>query len=481
MSVESRALSTNQPVQARTSIMGGYEFAWLRFQPPVAWSAIIALVLVTGLCIGAGAGSVLRMVFPAMSLAVGLLLFQWYPKMYISYSWWLWFLTPLVRRLVDLQASYQEPSLILITPFLVSFLALLTLYKKLPQAYRHGGQPFILATVAIVYALIVGYISGQGQSMLIPLLKWSSPILLGFFLFSKWREYPEYSQIIRQTFLWMVVIAGSYGLYQYIVAPEWDTFWLTESGMTSSGGKAEPYGMRVFSTMNSTGPFANVMLAGLMLLFSSTGPLKLVASSVGYLSFFVTLVRSAWAAWALGLVILMSSLKPKLQMRLLLTICGMVICVLPLTLMEPFSNVIGDRLLSFTNLEEDTSYNGRSGIYSDILPTATKMLVGLGLAGAGKTYDSALVDSLLAFGWIGSIPYFSALCLIAFSLFRSQAARQDTFFSATKAIYLSSFFMLLFGSSMLELSGTILWGFGGIGLAANRYHQASSIADKSNF
>ncbi len=446
------------------------EFAWLRLQPPIAWSAILSFILITVICIAGGAGSALRILFPGLAVAVGLLLFQLYPRMYISYTWWLWFMTPFVRRLVDFKAGYQEPSPILLAPFLVSFLAILVLFKKLPNAHRDGGHPFVLATISIFYALIIGGISGQGQAMIVPLLEWLAPILLGFFLFSKWREYPAYSRTTRQTFLWMVLIAGSYGIYQYIAAPPWDTLWLTESGMISSGGSPEPYGMRTFSTMNSTGPFANVMFAGLMLLFSNQGPLKLFASSVGYLSFLTTLVRSAWLELVVGLLVLIPSLKPKLQMRLFLTIFGMVIFVLPLTLMEPFRDVIGDRLLSFNDIGEDGSYEARASLYRGILPIATRSIVGLGLAGAGVEYDSALVNSLFALGWLGTIPYLLALLLAVFCLFRSQQAKHDAFFSATKAICLGSYVMLLFSGTMMGLPGAIMWGFIGIGLAANRYY-----------
>ena len=78
-----------------------------------------------------------------------------------------------------------------------------------------------------------------------------------------------------------------------------------------TNGTPEPLGIRVFSTMNSPGPFANVLLAGLLILltnenFSARPRLR----AVGYLSFLLlSLVRSAWIGWFLGLLSLLSALK----------------------------------------------------------------------------------------------------------------------------------------------------------------------------
>lgn len=444
--------------------------ALLGLQPAEAWMAILALVFVTAICLVAGAGGVLRVGFPAGALLVGIILYQRYPHIYVSYAFWIWVITPFVRRMSDLQAGYQEPSPILLAPYLVAFISILSFFNFLPKAMKEGGLPFVLAMAGISYALAVGLINYSPRQVLVPLLDWSAPVLLGCFLYSKWREYPAYSKILRRTFLWIVLVCGAYGLYQYVVAPTWDTSWLINSGLNTSGGDPEPYGMRVFSTMHSAAPFSVVMLAGLMLLFSTESPVQFPATAVGYLSFLLTLVRSAWLGWGVGLMVLITSLKPKLQMRLFLVIFVMVLCVVPLTFIEPFGTVINERLQSFTNLEEDTSYNGRIGIYQANLGKALRAYIGLGLGGTWENVDSAVIDTLLSLGWIGTIFYVGGLILLLFTLFRGKEARFDTFSSASRAISLSIFAMLVFSSLMLALSGTVLWSFLGMGTAANRYY-----------
>jgi len=445
----------------------------LDFQPALAWAAIIGLTLITAGAILGGVGSLLRYAFPAGALAVGLLLYIRYPLMYVSYTWWIWFLTPFVRRLADWKSSYQEPSTILLAPYLVTLVAFMTLLQEVPRAPRQGSLPFVLSACGILYALMIGYVHLSPTELVAPFLNWFTPILFGLFLFTHWRDYPAYSQTIRRSFLWMVLLAGAYGIYQYMVLPEWDALWLTQSGLMSSHGDAEPQGFRVFSTMNSTGPFSVTMLAGLMLLFSDTSQLKLPASGIGYLAFLLTQVRSSWLGWIVGILVLGTSLKPKLQMRLFITILLMALCVVPLATIEPFGSVIQDRIDSFSNLDDDTSANGRFGIYETHLGPAASNVLGLGLGGLqgmGETLDSAVLDTLYTLGWIGTLSYVGGLILVTFSLFQTPAARSDPFASATRSIVTAVVFMLLFGNLFLDLSGMVLWGFLGIGMAANKYY-----------
>ena len=62
-----------------------------------------------------------------------------------------------------------------------------------------------------------------------------------------------------------------------------------------------------------------MMMAGLLLLFEGKGPLSFPAAAVGYLSFLLTMVRTMWGSWLVGLLALVTSLKLKLQMRLVIT------------------------------------------------------------------------------------------------------------------------------------------------------------------
>ena len=453
----------------------------LGLQPAQAWMAILGLVIFSAVCILAGAGSFLRLVFPVGSFAVGLLLYWRYPVLYVGFTWWMWFLTPFVARLVDYKSGWDPQRLMQVSPYLVTLLTFITFLKHLPKSYQEGSLPFVLACTGVFYGGLVGLIKGSPFAVARSLLDWLTPLLLGFHLFVNWRDYPKLSQNLRRTFLWGVLVTGVYGVIQYMVAPEWDRFWLMESGMFTSAGSPEPFGMRIWSTMNSPGPFANMLMAGLLLLFSSQQALRIPAAAVGYLALLLTLVRSAWGGWLLGLFTLMSSVKARLQIRLIITVFVIAICVFPLTTIEPFSEKINSRFQTFSNLEEDSSFKARSGNYDKNISLALSNWLGNGIGNVWsvndngvlqqEVVDSGILDIFFTLGWFGAVPYISGLVLIFLSVLQYSEARFDPFMSAARAISISFCAQLIFGSSIIGPSGLFVWAFFGISMAAHKYYQ----------
>ena len=118
----------------------------LSLQPATAWTAILVLSIFTALLIIAGGGKILNLVFPAGSLVVGIFLYFRAPLLYMGFSWWLWFLTPLVRRLADYRSGFNDPSPILLAPYLVSLITIITFWQYLPKIHQLGGLPFLLST-----------------------------------------------------------------------------------------------------------------------------------------------------------------------------------------------------------------------------------------------------------------------------------------------------------------------------------------------
>lgn len=447
-------------------------------QPPLAWMAILGLIGFTLLCLLAQVGGVLRLAYPAGTFVVGLLLYQRYPVLYVGFCWWVAFLTPLVRRLVDLQSGWVDPSPILLAPFLVILISGMTFLQELPRAYRQAGFPFILSAIAIFYGLLVGLVKNSPTGVVVPLLNWLAPLLLGFFLYANWRDYPAYRQNLQRVFLWGTLVTGGYGIFQYLTAPAWDGAWLTNTGLLTFG-TPEPLGIRVFSTMNSPGPFATVMMAGLMLLLSSTSSLRFAASGAGYLAFLLSLVRSAWLSWVVAVVTFLPSLKTKFQIRFIVTALIMMILVLPLVNLQPFSDAIAPRIETLFNTREDVSYNERMEGYADLLTQGLLEIPGngFGFVLANDTLgsnDSGVLTLLFTLGWFGTIPYLGGILLLFLKLFQSTAIRIDPVATAARAIALGTFAQMGLGNPMLALSGMVFWGFLGMALAAQQYHTETS-------
>jgi hypothetical protein len=450
------------------------------------WLAIFGFLLLNIVCYFAGAASFLPLVYPATALVVALFLYLRHPILYVGFSWWIWFLTPLATRLVDYRIGWDPTRQMLLAPYLVVFLTIGTWLRHAPRSVHQGGMPFILAFIGVFYSFLVGLIYNQPLPVARSFLDWLSPIVFGFHLFINWRDYPSYRQNFQRVFFWGVLILGIYGIYQFVVAPEWDRYWLIESKMFTSSGNPEPFGMRVWSTLHSPGPFAYVMQTGLLLLFTNSGSLIFPASVVGYLSFLLTQVRTSWLGWLLGVVIIFGSVKARIQMRLIAIILIMFMCIVPLANIEPVSDVVTERFESFSNLQKDTSFRDRSGNYDRNLSLALTNVLGNGLGNIWKVddktgqlevfvLDSGILDMFFTLGWLGAIPYLSGLVMILISLFKYNEAYFDSFVSTARAIGLSCFVQLVGNSAMLSVAGMILWGFLAMAMAAHKYYQHQGI------
>lgn len=461
--------------------------AWL------AWGVMIGVTLfvVAGLGLGLGAG--LRLAFPAIATVAGAYLYWRYPVHYVGFTWWIWMLSPFVRRLVDWQSGPVDPSPVLLAPVLVSFVAGAGLLRHGLRSVREGGLPFVLAFAGVLYGLGVGLLrSSFDYTLAQPMLTWLTPLFIGFHLFLHWREYPRYRQILQRTFLWGALLMGIYGIAQFLIAPVWDGLWMTNLGY-GSFGSPEPLEIRVFSTLNAPGPFAMVMMAALLVLFSVRGWLRLPAAVVGYLSFLLSSTRSAWIGWAVGFVVLLLSMNLRARVRLLVVGAVLAAAIVPLTMLPQFEQVLTPRLQGMTKPKEDVSLSARLEGYGRYLHDALDDPLGKGLGVMDREYaiapdseeagphDSAILELLLSLGFPGTAFYGLGLLMLLFSLRPQRATRGDVFVDAARAIGVAMFIELLFGSVMLSVMGVVLWGFCGIVLAAQKYYAAQQVVTATEY
>lgn len=452
-------------------------------QPAQAWGAILLLVVITAGGVLGGASKLLNLVFPASACLVGGFLYFRYPILYNGFSWWIWFLVAFVRRLVDLRTGYTDPSPILLAPHLVMGFTLITLWKQLPSSYRQGGIPFIWAVVAVLYGFCIALINQPGITVAISLLDWLIPISYGFHLFVHWRDYPNYRQNLQNVFVWGALVMGAYGVYQYLVAPAWDMAWLNDSKMITGNGYhdkagAGPMAIRVFSTMHSPEPFGTVITASALLLLSTKGLIQFPASAFSYLALLLTMMRSAWIGWFAGLLALFGSVKAKFQMRLIVIFLAIIMCMLPVVTMEQFSDNIGNRLQTLTNVQKDSSASGRQEAFQETIGPALANFTGEGIS--RQSYDSTLLVLLFQMGWMGTLPYLGSIALMTFKLFGSTDSLRDPFLGTTRAILVSVLARILVNNIAFGVSSVVLWGFLGIGMAAIKYHQHQRILGEIN-
>lgn len=443
----------------------------LGLEPASAWTAIIGIIFLAIIGSVPPFGKFVTLLFPLASLGVGFFIYNSYPILYVGFTWWLWLLTPLVRRLADMGSVYTEPSPVLLTPFLVTSLCFITLYKQIPKLNRLGklGTPFILSLLGLFYSLMVGILTRAPSQLLIASLDWFTPVIFGFHLYVNWRNYPEYRHNLERVFLYGVLIVGVYGIFQYLALPQWEVNWLKNAPIDSiCDGGFEPLKCRVYSTLNSPEPFSGFMAAGLLLLLCNHSKWSMPAQVAGYLSFLLAMVRSSWMGWLVGFFFLIFSLKEKFQIRLIAVFLVIALCIVPMTQIKQFSGITA-RFSTFSSLESDGSADARKDTYEEIIPEALTNWLGDGIG--GKQYDSTLLALLMSLGWVGTTFYLGGILLLISNLFYQSVSSNDAFATATRGVVMTIIARLPINSPLAGVQGIIFWTFLGIGVAAHRYHQ----------
>src|SRR6516225_8806820 len=124
------------------------------------WMPPALLWLITAMLIVAHQGTVLTLAFPVLSIAVGFWLYFKSPAQYVGYLWWLWFLSPEVRRLACWsKGSFTPTSLIQVAPLAVTMISGLSLIRFYPVLAQRRGLPVLLVLAGLGYAFMVGVVS----------------------------------------------------------------------------------------------------------------------------------------------------------------------------------------------------------------------------------------------------------------------------------------------------------------------------------
>ncbi len=443
----------------------------------MGWLAIDAFILMT--IVGTfAAAKFMNYLYPASSLILLLFLYYRYPFLFHSFIWWLIFLSPLVRRLVDYKSSYTNPSPILIAPSLLGLIILPTFLKQIPSLKIHDAIPYGMAAFGVCYGFAIGCAYNiPVQKLLLGTLGWLSPILYGFYIFINWRRYPEYQKNLERTMQWGILIMSIYGIFQYLNLPEWDRSWLTNSEINVAGD-AVTGEIRVWSTMNSGEPFSAVLAAGLIMTLGGKGFLPLSSSVAGYITFLLALIRSAWLGWIGGIFCLFIISKPKFQRRLIFLAFTLTSLITPLVASGMFGDSISTRLLTFSDLENDNSLNDRQGAYSELDAALTNFLGG-GIQ--DLRMDSSIFSLLGELGWVGGIPYVLGLGGLVYACWLS--ASKPNASNESKLMLAAAVTCLVripVNGTLTGIGGMLLWGSISFSMANSKYIQHQRMCANDN-
>jgi hypothetical protein len=439
---------------------------------------IYALALMIAVVLVARSGKLLTLTFPVFCTVVGYLLYKKVPPLYIEYTFWLWFLAPAIRRIIDYQSGYFTPGPWNLVSLLVTSISLIKFFQNLPKLSRKEIAIFALPILGVFYSFLIGLVNGLPVGkVLMELLSMVGSISFGFYIYSHWQDYPNIRASLEKTLLWGLICISGYGIFQFLAPPEWEAFLLNSEFGNLTFGRPVPYEIRVFSTMSSPQACACALSTALLVLIASKpSPIKLPALVFGSLTLLLTLARTFWIGFLVGLIALIPFLKMRSQLRLLAILVSVGFLVVLVATDESFSDVISKRLASLSDTSDDVSLTVRREAFFKFLGYALTRVIGSGLAGADVLNDDSFVvgDSgflyiLVSLGLIGSIPYFIGLSSGIVATYKIRNYNNDDLISSVKAVVASSFFFFFF-IAINEFFGVAVWSFIGIGLAASKYY-----------
>jgi hypothetical protein len=387
---------------------------------------VLALVAIVAGAMFTPAAKILVVLFPAGCLYVGYQALRADSALFGEFVTWLFFLTPLVRRIVDYETGARE-TVIIATPFLVLMIPLLLVLGQWRKVVNRECAPFCYAIASIVYGAFVACAHGQFSSAATGLLMWIAPITFALYLLIKWDRIFATFDGMERAMLGGTLVAGIYGLFQYLAIPAWDAEWMRSVDMVTIG-KPEPMEVRVFSTLNSPQILGAFLLVGILLAYRSPSRWKYLVLPAGIASLVLSAARSAWIGLVAGLIFLAFRASSRDRARIIFATLGCTMLVLVASNVPEFSDTLSTRFGTFADLKHDESALDRKETYAQVSemlqhsPTGNGLGVDNGMADAQN--DSSVVAVLLSLGLPGSLVFAAALGVCTFTLMSTKAARE---------------------------------------------------------
>ncbi len=436
--------------------------------PQLAFFAFAGLLLFTRL-----AGP-MRIVYPIAAVAVGWRLMRISLGSYVSFLIWLWFLTPFIRRIADLYAGWQEPSFVLLAPYLVTALTIERILeqsiRKQPLPRLAGGSMFGLAALGAGIGVPIGLMTAPAPAMT-EILNWLVPLAFGWYLATRYDQLHEIEKHALPAFTRAGLLAGAYGIYQFTVLPPWDLNWMQIVEMVSIG-VPEPFTVRVFSTMHAPGVLAFFLVVSLLAWVAKPHASGTPGAALAGVTLLLSQVRSAWMAFVVAAALVIIRLKPAQQVRTLVLLGVAVMATGAFLLTPEMSEMFDRRFSTLERLEEDDSALSRMAGHGAAFEFMLTHPLGAGI-GRGdddvealiSLRDSVIVAVFVQFGLVGSILYLMAFFLLFIQLWRyyrhASSHEGMTLGAAAIGLMIGS----LFGATNNGPTGMILWMIGGLATA----------------
>ena len=441
------------------------------------------LVLLAGL-----GGRAASLAYLALATMTGAFLLSRSPVRYSSFTLWILFLTPFVRRVLDYRHGWNPTNPALLAPQIIALLGFITIVRRARELRGRLFAPYLLVLGALAYGYSVGVMNVGLIQASYALLTLLAPLVYGVHLALSWRSYAELSVAIRKTFTFALPVLAFYGMYQFLRLPAWDAQWMINADMKSIGSPL-PFLVRIFGTMNTPGPYAAALAAGMLMALSGRGFTRFPVIAVAFVALLLTRTRAVWIAFFIGMIVQQLSLPVVRIPRRVVTLVVISILALPLTSLPTFRDTILPRLNTLQNIGQDRSFISRVAFSHESAAEIVETAEGNGLGSTGgaiklgttgvRSLDNGFLELFYVFGWPGGTMFLLGLAALLYQSAMFAEARRDLFASAVRAAGVALVSILPIGDIFSGPTGTLLWSMMGLGIAAHAYHLTTGLALRS--
>ena len=434
--------------------------------------AFTVTVIMPILLAGAGFGSVLRLLYPAIACGTAGVFYARNSPWYVGQCVWLFCATPLVRRLIDAQAGWDPSNPALLSPYLACAFAAwgaLQLLAGMPRIAKLT-LPFYLILGCIAYGLVLAAFDNRVLTGSVDAMKWSAGPLMALHVLQRGESRAAIRRVLIFSLLVAVPLMAIYGIAQYINPQPWDADWMVnaQSLGLDSIGVPKPFELRVFSTMNSPGSLAAMLMFGTLAAFHRRLSIMLPVIILAVVALLLTQYRAIWAGTLLGLMYLAIQGSSRGSIRLLILALTMIAAVSLTALVPQMQEAVFSRFQSLNDLSTDASGADRLHQYEMFVSGRDdNIIVGQGLAidsASRRVVDSGIIEIFSVYGiLVGSIFFFGVAWAIGLAFLRGPAAEM----SLCRAAAIALFCQVPFGSVFVGESGFCVWVFLGLAAAAS--------------
>jgi hypothetical protein len=417
---------------------------------------------------------------PAASFGFAWCLQRKFPSYYVGLVCWLFFLIPMLRRMVEYHLQANSAAFIMASPFLACWAGLGALRGRGSALRTAALRTWLFVAIALLYGTAIGLFQNPIGAVLQDVLGWSSPMCFAVYLYVQREHARALLASFKANMMAGAIVMGFYGLWQFFFITPWDTFWMQSTTLTSIGSP-EMMQVRVFSTMNTPQPLADFLLCGLFFSLMAKGRLRFIATPLSILIVGLSISRSAWVCGAIGLVLLSLQISARQRVRLVASVAACLLVLLLAFQLPGIGDTLSRRISSFNGLHQDGSVNERLANQQQAITAFEDSPFGRGMGidarndqisgnyGVPKVTfvigDNGIEAALLSFGWFGSLIFITGFGGAIITAWRRS---RDPELVPLKVLLLSLAVQMPVLHVFAGATGFLIWGAIGLCFAASR-------------